>query len=169
MFIGTPTLPVAEVDLAADLRERRRRALDEAVTEATMVRVSDPDSWEPAIALRRYGRGCLAVALAGTFDRAGTERVRALGRDLSWLATEELVIDLARLTSCDPPLVRALLGLRMQRLVAGVRVELRSPPAVLVAELGAGCAESFTVHDDPAPTPEPRRRHRHPDSDRPGR
>jgi hypothetical protein len=152
MFIETPTptaaappLAVPEVDLAAGLSERRRRALAEAVTEATAARVSDPDSWEPAIALRRYGRGCLAVALAGTFDRAGTERVRALGRDLARLATTELVMDLSRLTACDAPLIRALLGLRMQHLVAGVRVELRGPPAALVAELGAGSAESYTV------------------------
>jgi hypothetical protein len=96
----TPTLPVPEVDPAAPLSERRR-ALDDAVIEANTVRVSDPDSWEPAIALRRYGRGCLAVVMAGVFDRAGTERVRALGRDLPRLATEELVIDLSQLSSGD--------------------------------------------------------------------
>ena len=122
----TPLFPAPEVELAADLSERRRRALEEAITEATSARVSDPDSWEPGIALRCYGGGCLALALAGTFDCAGTERVRALGRDLDRLATTELAIDLSRLVSCDPPLTRALVGLRSQRLVAGVRVELHS-------------------------------------------
>ena len=144
----TAAFPVAEVELVADLSERRHRALDEAVVEALTVR--DPDSREPAIALRRYGAGCLALALAGAFDRAGTERVRALERDVARLATIELVMDLSGLSSCDPPLIRALLGLRRQRLVAGVRVELRSPPAVLVAELGAGYGES-------CPVPRPRK------------
>jgi STAS domain len=151
-----PAFRVTEVDLAADLCERRRRAIDEAVAEAATARVSDPDSWEPAIALRGYGDGCLALALAGAFDRAGTERVRALGRDLALSASTELVVDLSQLTSSDPPLIRALLGLRMQRLVTGVRVELRSPPAALVAELGAAPAESYSVRDDPAPVPDQR-------------
>lgn len=154
---STRSPAVLEVDLAADLGERRRRAIDEAVTEATSGQVSDPDSWAPSIALRRYGPGCLALALAGTVDPAGTERVRELGPTLARLAPVELVIDLSRLGACAPPLTRALARLRRQRLIAGARVELHHPPAALAAELGGSPAETYTVHDVPGPAGAPQR------------
>lgn len=97
MFINTatpivtsPTVPVPEVALAADVCERRRRALDEAIAEAISAQASDPDSWEWGSRCAATGRGCLALALAGTFDPAGIERVPALGRDLDRLAGIEL-------------------------------------------------------------------------------
>lgn len=71
------------------------------------------------IALRGYGPGCLAIALAGAFDRAGVESVRAVLHDLDQHAALELVVDLSALTTCDPGLARVLAQLRIHRLTRG--------------------------------------------------
>ena len=141
---------VPEVDVVGGPAERRRHAVDEAVAETRSSRgPSDPDSREPAIAMRSYGQGCLALALAGSFDRAGVERLRALLPTLDRLAVDELVVDLSMLTGCDSALARVLGQLRIRRLTAGAQVELRSSPEALVLELGHTTARSYTVRDSP--------------------
>ncbi len=146
--VGPPG--VVEVDVVGDLAERRRHAISEAVAEACSAHTpSDPDSGVPAIAMRTYGPGCLALALAGTFDRAGIERLRTLAPTVDGLVRVELVVDLSRLTSCRPALARALAQLRIRCLTAGAHVELRSPPAALAVELGHAPAAAFTVLDGP--------------------
>lgn len=133
------------VDDAAELSERRRRALGEAVAELASSAARSP---EPGLAMRVYGEGCLALALAGTFDRAALERLRNLMAELHHLAHVEVVIDLSLLRTCEQGLARVLAQLRVQRLVAGARVELHSPPPALAVELGHTPAQEFDVVDD---------------------
>lgn len=137
----SPATPVVDffptLDSGGDLDERRRQALAAALTEATgAATAADPDSWAPSIRGHRYGEGCLALALAGTFDRVGVERVHALALELDVLAAVELSVDLSELRDCTPALARALGRLRIRRLTAGARVELYSPPRELAAEMG---------------------------------
>ncbi len=126
--------PVLDVEHAGDLAERRRAAVAEAVADAT-TRCGRPT--RPAAAgLRRYGEGCLVVALAGRFDRPAVERLRALGPEIERRATTELVVDLSRLERCDALLARAIARIRIRCLAAQTRVELHDPPPALAAELG---------------------------------
>lgn len=141
---------------------RRRDAI--ASTRAELATAS---SSQPAIATRSYGDGQLAVSLAGTFDRAAVERLRGTLRDLGRVASDELVIDMSGLASCNSVLARFLAQLRVQRLIAGTRVELHDIPPELATALGHSPAEKFAVHDEqrddswagpaavPAPEPGP--------------
>lgn len=143
---GDPNLAVSA--LAAEHAgdpSGRRRALSDAVSELAP---SAARSAEPGLSTRIYGEGCLALALAGTFDRAALERVRNLMGELHRLAPVELVIDLSLLHTCEQGLSRALAHLRVQRLVAGARVELHNPPPELAGELGQTPAQEFDVVDD---------------------
>lgn len=154
------TLAVPEVDMVGDRDERRRRAVSEATTEAlTRLEPSESGSWRPAIAARRYGPGCLVLALAGSFDRAGIEALRAMRPDLQRLARTELVLELAHLSECPPPLARMLAHVRVAALTAGARVELHRPPDALRAELGHTPVEAYTMREDPAPSSSTARHH----------
>lgn len=138
-------------DVVGDLARRRRAALEAARDEAVRARGGvPPDSREPAVGTCIYGPGCLALALAGTCDRAGLERLRALGPDLRHLAHAELAIDCSALTSCEPALARALGRLRIQCLTAGATVELYEPPEALAAELGTRTTTKFTLQVNPS-------------------
>lgn len=129
MTIDDPTL-----DLAGDLATRRRAAVAEAVADAVS-RCGRP-SHPAAVGVRRYGPGCLALALAGRFDRSAVDGLRALGPEIERAATTELVVDLTRLDRCDALLARALARIRIRCLTAQARVELHDPPPALAAELG---------------------------------
>ena len=135
-------VPVSLCEHIGTLGERRRHALGEAVAE-----VAAAGSRRPALAVHVYGEGCVAVALAGEFDRAALEQLRNLTNVLPRLAPAELAVDLSHLESCPPALARALARLRMQRLVDGARVELHSVPAELAIEFGAAPAEAYQVVD----------------------
>ena len=129
-----------DVDLAGDLDQRRRRAVVAAIERASRTAggvwsAGDPGSWGPSVGLCRYGPGCVVLALAGCSDRAGLESLRALTAEVDRAADTELVIDLSRLQQCEPALARVLGRLRVRRLNAGARVELRSAPRELTAEL----------------------------------
>lgn len=105
---------------------------------------------EPVIALRTFGPGHLAMAVAGAIDDATIARLRALLDDphIRGLSTCELIVDLSGVHTCDPGLVRLLSGLRARRLAEGGRVELRNPPEALGPELDdASLCEAFTVYD----------------------
>lgn len=132
----------ADVDDADGLP--RRRALGEVLLE---VGDTAGAALEPALALRTYGEGCVVLALAGTFGRAGVERLHDLMGDVDRLATVELVVELSLLVGGEPALARALAGLRMRRLVAGTRVELHNPPPELTLELGHTPTQAITVTD----------------------
>jgi anti-anti-sigma regulatory factor len=124
--------------------QRRREAI--ATTRAELAAAAVPTS-QPAIATRSYGDGQLSVSLAGTFDRAAVERLRGTLRDLGRVASDELVIDMAGLASCNSSLARFLAQLRVQRLIAGTRVELHDVPPELATALGHSPPEKFAVHD----------------------
>ena len=143
MTVTVQTRPTAvvEIEHPGDLEERRRQALAEAISVARAHaegRAVDPDCWVPAIALRGHGRGCVTLALAGSFDAAGIEYLRTTTRDLDLLATVELVVDCSALTRCDVALARVLAGLRRRRLEAGTRIELHAVPRELAREIGLG-------------------------------
>ena len=138
-------VPVSLCEHIGTLGERRRHALGEAVAE---VAAAAAGSGRPALAVHVYGEGCVAVALAGEFDRAALEQLRDLTNVLPRLAPAELAVDLSHLESCPPALARALARLRMQRLVDGARVELHSVPAELAIEFGAAPAQAYQVVDD---------------------
>lgn len=130
----------------AGLVQRRRDAL--AAARAELAAAAAP-AGEPAVAIRGYGDGQLAVALAGTFERAAIEALRGRLRDLGRVASDELVIDLSGLASCHSTLARFLAELRVKRLIAGARVELHGVPPELSVALGHSPAQRFTVHDGP--------------------
>jgi anti-anti-sigma regulatory factor len=126
--------PVLDVEVQGDLATRRRTAVAEAVADAA-TRCGRPT--RPAAAgLRRYGPGCLVLALAGRFDRPAVERLRALGPEIERRATTELVVDLSQLERCDALLARAVARIRIRCLANEARVELHDPPPALAAELG---------------------------------
>lgn len=122
-----------DVDLPADLAERRRRAVAEAVAHAEPAATGNRRA---AVGIRRYGPGCVALALRGRFDRTGRERLRALAGEVERHAARELVIDLSGLDGCDAGLARVLGRLRIRCLAREARVELHDPPEALAAELG---------------------------------
>lgn len=124
---------IEDVDLPADLAERRRTAVAEALAQAEPATTGNAPA---AIGVRRYGPGCVALALCGRFDRPGRERLRALARELERQARTELVIDLSRLDHCDAGLARVIGRLRIRCLAQQARVELHDPPEALAAELG---------------------------------
>ena len=108
MTVTVPTrrTPVVEIEHPGDLEERRRQALAEAVSAARAHAEGravepDPDYWVPALALRSHGRGCVTLALAGSYDAAGIEYLRTTTHELDLLATVELVVDCSALTRCD--------------------------------------------------------------------
>ena len=137
-YLVSAWVDLAEEELAGDLDQRRRRGVAAALRRATRHSgvASDPDSWEPPVGVCRYGQGCVALAVAGGFDQAGVERLRSLVTEVQRAANSELIIDCSRLAGPKPSLTRLLSRLRIQRLVAGARVELRSAPPELIAELG---------------------------------
>lgn len=105
---------------------------------------------EPVIAIRSFGAGRLALALAGAVDAAVVERLRALLEEhlVRQLSADELVIELSEVRSCCPGLARLLDRVRSRRLVEGCRVELRNPsPALGVGLERAGLTAVFTVYD----------------------
>lgn len=105
---------------------------------------------EPVIAIRSFGAGRLALAVAGAVDGVVVERLRALldehlVRDLS---ATELVIDLSEVRTCEPGLARLLDRVRSRRVAEGCRVELCNPSAALEVGLDtATLSEAFTVYD----------------------
>src|SRR5689334_11844160 len=125
-------LVIDDVDLPADLTARRRAAITEARTHVEPV---TPDA-RGAMGLRRYGAGCVALALAGRFEQCSRELLRALADELPSAACRELVIDLSGLDGCDQVLVRALTRLRIRCLTREARVELYDLPPALATELG---------------------------------
>ncbi|MHC1562163.1 STAS domain-containing protein [Actinomycetospora sp. C-140] len=127
-----PSTDLSE-DLPADLSARRRAAVAEAVARAEPSAVGNRRA---SVGIRRYGPGCVALALRGRFDRAGRERLRGMAGELERQARTELVIDLSGLEGCDAGLARVLARLRIRCLAHEARVELHDPPEALAAELG---------------------------------
>lgn len=125
-------LVLGDVDLPADLTARRRAAVAEARTHVEPV----TRDGRGALGLRRYGAGCIALALRGHFEQCSRDLLRALTDELPRVACRELVVDLSGLDECDPALVRALARLRIRCLTREARVELSDVPPALAAELG---------------------------------
>jgi anti-anti-sigma regulatory factor len=121
-----------DVDIPADIAQRRRAAVAEALAHAE----PPGGNRRAAVGVRRYGPGCVALALRGRFDRASRERLRAMAGEIERQARTELVIDLSGLDHCDPGLARVLARLRIRCLAREARVELHDPPEALAAELG---------------------------------
>ncbi|MDT7742329.1 MAG: hypothetical protein QOE59_1407 [Actinomycetota bacterium] len=135
--LGVPVRPwdemwIDDVDAPADLPRRRRLAVAEAVAHA---RPATPDG-HGALGIRRYGYGCIALALRGRFDRSARELLQALSDEVPHLARRELAIDLSGLERCDGMLARAIGRLRIRCLTRDARVELHDPPPALAVELG---------------------------------
>jgi anti-anti-sigma regulatory factor len=119
---------IDDVDAPADLSRRRRLAVAEA-------RPVTPDG-RGALGVRRYGPGCIALALRGRFDHGARELLHALSDELPHLARRELAVDLSGLDRCDRTLARAIGRLRIRCLAREARVELHDPPPALAVELG---------------------------------
>lgn len=75
------------VDVPADLPQRRRDAVAEAVAHARPV---TPDE-AGALGACRYGPGCVALALRGRFDRGARDLLHALADELPRQVSCELV------------------------------------------------------------------------------
>jgi len=123
---------IDDVDAPADLCGRRRLAVAEAAAHARPV---TPDG-HGALGIRRYGPGCIALALRGRFDRGARELLAALCDEVPHLARRELAIDCSRLERCDGMLARAIGRLRIRCLARDAQVELHDPPPALAVELG---------------------------------
>jgi anti-anti-sigma regulatory factor len=105
---------------------------------------------EPVIAIRSFGAGRLALAVAGAVDAGVIERLRALLDEhlVRELSADELVIDLSEVRTCEPGLARLLDRVRSRRLAEGCRVELCNPSEALGVDLHrATLTEAFTVYD----------------------
>ncbi|NMO88326.1 STAS domain-containing protein [Actinomycetospora sp. TBRC 11914] len=105
---------------------------------------------EPVIAIRSFGTGRLALAVAGTVDTGVVERLRTLldERLVRELSAVELVVDLSEVRTCVPGLARLLARVRTGRLAEGCRVELCNPSEALAAGLDtASLTEAFTMYD----------------------
>jgi STAS domain len=125
-------LVLDDVDLPADLAERRRAATAEAVAGAEPLTTDG----RGAMGVCRYGPGCIALALRGRFEPCPRRLLRALVDELPHVASCELVVDCSGLERCDGTLARALARLRIRCLTRAARVELHEPPPALAVELG---------------------------------
>lgn len=124
---------------ATDLDDRRRRAVSAAVVEARGVEghtLTAAAGGSGGIAVRPFAPGRVVLALAGGFDTVGLDRLRALVPMLEQRSEAELVVDLSGLRDCEAPLARVIGRLRIRRLAADARVELRQPPVAVRRELG---------------------------------
>ena len=142
------TVMMTQLESVEGPNARRRRALGEALLE---ISTNPGDGRDPAIALRGYGEGCVALALGGVFDPPQQQRLQALSADLDRWASVELAVDLSQVVRCSTVLVRTLTALRMRRLVAGARVELHNPPRELVVDLGHVPVTAFSLSEADAP------------------
>jgi hypothetical protein len=105
---------------------------------------------EPVIAVRSFGAGRLALAVAGAVDAGVVDRLRALLDEpvVRELSADELVIDLSGVRTCESGLARLLDRVRTRGLVDGCRVELCNATAALGVGLEkATLTEAFTVYD----------------------
>jgi anti-anti-sigma regulatory factor len=127
-----------------------RRRLEATLGVLAEVAATPAREDEPVIAIRSFGTGRLALALAGAVDAAVVDRLRTLLDEhlVRELSATELVIDLSEVRTCEPGLVRLLDRVRIRRLAEGCRVELCNPSEALGAGLDrATLTQAFTVYD----------------------
>jgi anti-anti-sigma regulatory factor len=130
--------------------QEQRRRLEATLGVLAEVASTPARQDEPVIAIRSFGAGRLALALAGAVDAGVVERLRALLDEhlVRELSAAELVIDLSEVRTCVPGLARLLDRVRSRRITEGCRVELCNPSEALGAGLDkATLAEVFTVYD----------------------
>jgi hypothetical protein len=95
----------------AQLEERRRVAVEKAVSEARAASAHQgPEAL--AVGFRCISPGRLAVALVGAPDEEGLARLYALTRYLGRLARDELVVDLTGFRGCSRSLLRVVNQMR---------------------------------------------------------
>jgi hypothetical protein len=125
------------------LPSQRRWACDAVFAE---LGPADTPAHKPAVALRDYGDGCVAVGLAGAVDRARAHRIGVLLRELRPRSTRELVVTFERLGRWHPHLVRVIGQARIHHLIDGGRFELRGTTPDLADALGMspGAAEALS-------------------------
>ena len=141
---GTSVSPAA-----VNMSRSRRHALREVAAELDPARRAG----QPAVALRDYGPGCVCLGITGPVERAVTERLQTLLRELRVRGRQELVITLAGVGPWHPQLARVLAHARIQHLVDGAHVELYDIPDSLAAELGPAGPTKFLVEDtNPRPS-----------------
>ena len=112
---------------------RRHWACDAVIAELSP---ADTPAINPAVALRSYGDGCVAVGVAGEVDRARAHRIGVLLRELRPRSTRELVVTFERLGRWHPHLVRVIGQVRIHHLIDGGRFELRGTAPDLAEALG---------------------------------
>jgi hypothetical protein len=103
------------------LDSRRRQACEAVLAELTP---AGTPTDAPAVALRSYDDGCVAVGVAGAVDRAMAHRIGVLLRELRPRSTRELVVTFERLGRWHPHLVRVIGQVRIHHLIDGGRFEL---------------------------------------------
>lgn len=114
--------------MEASVHEERRR-LEATLGVLAEVASTPAREDEPVIAIRSFGAGRLALAVAGTVDTPVVDRLRTLldERLVRDLSAVELVIDLSEVRTCVPGLAGLLDRVRTRRLAEGCRVELCNP------------------------------------------
>ena len=135
--------------MTSSVREQRRR-LEATLGVLAEVASTPAREDEPVIAIRSFGAGRLALAVAGAVDAGVIERLRALLDEhlVRELSADELVIDLSEVRTCEPGLARLLDRVRSRRVAEGCRVELCNPSEALGVGLDrATLTEAFTVYD----------------------
>jgi len=135
--------------VTSSVREQRRR-LEATLGVLAEVASTPAREDEPVIAIRSFGAGRLALAVAGAVDAGVIERLRALLDEhlVRELSADELVIDLSEVRTCEPGLARLLDRVRSRRVAEGCRVELCNPSEALGVGLDrATLTEAFTVYD----------------------
>jgi anti-anti-sigma regulatory factor len=142
-------IPVGHASAGSCGREHRRR-LEATLGVLAEVASTPARADEPVIAIRSFGAGRLALALAGAVDAGVVERLQALLDEhlVRRLSAAELVIDLSEVRTCGPGLARLLDRVRIRRLAEGCRVELCNPSEALGVGLDqATLSQAFTVYD----------------------
>jgi hypothetical protein len=135
--------------VTSSVREQRRR-LEATLGVLAEVASTPAREDEPVIAIRSFGAGRLALAVAGAVDAGIIERLRALLDEhlVRELSADELIIDLSEVRTCEPGLARLLDRVRSRRVSEGCHVELRNPSEALGVGLEkATLTEAFTVYD----------------------
>jgi anti-anti-sigma regulatory factor len=103
----------------------------------------------PSVLLSSVLRGREAMLTAtGTIDRRATARIAALLRGLCDAGADRVLVDLARVSSCDRSLAGALDSQRRRLAASGGWLIVDGSPATLGDDLGLSLTETFRIYQE---------------------
>lgn len=113
----------------------------------SLVSLPLPRPGRPSVLISSVLRGREAMVTAtGTIDRRATAGIAALLRGLRDAGADRLLIDLARVSSCDRSLAAELNVQRERVAASGGWLIVDGPPATLGDDLDLSLAETFRIY-----------------------